>query len=209
LRNKGQLDEAIAKLRRAIELKPDLAEVHRNLSNALCDKGRFDEAIAGFRRAIALKPDFAEAYNDLAWLLATSPDPEFVDPTAAIELAKNAVKLSPGAGAYWNTLGTAQYRTGLWDEAIAALQKSMDLTAGGIGFDWFFLAMAHWQLGDKEAARTWHDKAVEWMDKNQPQNEELRRFREEAAVLLGVTDVAPAAEALNAVEKQKDLQTEK
>ena len=42
------------------------------------------------------------------------------------------------------------------------------------------------QLGDKQTAHKWYAQAVEWMDKNQPANEELRRFRAEAAELLGV-----------------------
>ena len=33
-----------------------------------------------------------------------------------------------------------------------------------------------------------YDRAVQWMDKNQPKNEELRRFRAEAAQLLGLTE---------------------
>jgi len=46
--------------------------------------------------------------------------------------------------------------------------------------------MAHRQLGDKAEARKWYDQAVAWMDKNQPENEQLRHFRAEAAKLLGV-----------------------
>ncbi len=56
---------------------------------------------------------------------------------------------------------------------------------------WFFLAMAHWQRGDQEKARRWYEKAAEWMDKNKPENEELTRFRAEAAELLGVTETPP------------------
>ena len=48
--------------------------------------------------------------------------------------------------------------------------------------------MAHWKLGDKTQARSWYDKAVPWMEKNQPKNEELIRFRDEAAALLGVNE---------------------
>ena len=44
--------------------------------------------------------------------------------------------------------------------------------------------MAHWQLGKKDKARAWYDRAVQWMNKNQPNNRELRRFRAEAAELL-------------------------
>ena len=57
---------------------------------------------------------------------------------------------------------------------------------GGDAIDWFFLAMAHERLGHKDEARTWYDRAAAWMDKNQPKNEELRRFRTEAAELLGI-----------------------
>jgi len=46
--------------------------------------------------------------------------------------------------------------------------------------------MARWQLGEKEKARTWYDRAGQWMEKNQAQNEELQRFRAEAAELLGI-----------------------
>jgi len=53
----------------------------------------------------------------------------------------------------------------------------------------FVLAMAHWQLGHKKEARQWYDKAVQWMDMNKPQDEELRRFRAEAALLLGIKDL--------------------
>ena len=65
-------------------------------------------------------------------------------------------------------------------------EKAMDLRKGGDCFDWFFLAMAYWRLGEKDQAHQWYSRAVRWMDKNQPKNEELRRFRSEAANLFGV-----------------------
>jgi hypothetical protein len=46
--------------------------------------------------------------------------------------------------------------------------------------------MACWRLGKKEEARKWYDQAVRWMDKNLPNNAELRLFRAEAEELLGV-----------------------
>ena len=48
--------------------------------------------------------------------------------------------------------------------------------------------MAHWQLGEKDEARQWYDQAVEWMEQKQPDNDELRRFRAEAAELLGISE---------------------
>ncbi len=48
--------------------------------------------------------------------------------------------------------------------------------------------MAHWQPGEKDKAREWYDKAVQWMEKgkNPGAPGELKRFRAEAAELLGV-----------------------
>jgi tetratricopeptide (TPR) repeat protein len=101
-----------------------------------------------------------------------------------VELAKKATELTPQQGAYWNTLGAAYYRAGQWNESIAALEKSIELRRGGDSNDWFFLAMANWQLGEHAKAREWYDKAVQWMDKNQPTNKELRGFRAEADELM-------------------------
>jgi serine/threonine protein kinase/WD40 repeat protein len=124
--------------------------------------------------------------NNQAWVLATHAEPKSRNPGRAVKLAQHAVELAPKEGMIWNTLGVAHYRCGDWKAAIAALTKSMELRNGGDSFDWFFLAMGHWKLDQKKEARKWYDQAIAWMDKNQPQNEELRRFRAEAAELLGI-----------------------
>jgi predicted O-linked N-acetylglucosamine transferase (SPINDLY family) len=72
----GKLEEASVGFRRAIELKPDFAEAHANLGDALRISERFEEgapsraqcleeATISYRRAIELKPGFAEAYGNL------------------------------------------------------------------------------------------------------------------------------------------------
>jgi tetratricopeptide (TPR) repeat protein len=148
--------------------------------------------------------------NNLAWLLATCPQADLRDPVRAVELARKAVELDPQWICAWNTLGPAHYRatwtdgllhsgtsawntlsaalvrTGEWNLAIEALGKSMHVNGGGNSFDWFFLAMAHRQLGDREQARHWFDRGVEWMDKNMPGDLELVTIRSEAAELLGL-----------------------
>ena len=61
LKDKGQLDEAIAAYKKAIELNPNYAAPHCNLGLALYDKGRSEEAIACYRKAIELDSKFASA----------------------------------------------------------------------------------------------------------------------------------------------------
>lgn len=185
LADKALLDEAIAAYREAIHLKPDFAEAHNNLGTVLADKGLLGEAIAAYQVAIRLRPNYAEAHSNLAWLLATCPAAKWRDPRRAVELAKKAVALGPNGGSFWNTLGVAHYRAGDCKAAIEALEKARQLRNGGRSSDFFFLAMAHWRLGNKPEARKWYDRAVEWMEKK-PKNEELRRFCVEAAELLGM-----------------------
>jgi len=148
---------------------------------------QWDMAIEAYAMAIELDPKNAVGHNNLAWLLATCPDAKFRDSAQAIELTKKAMELAPNEGFYSNTLGVAQYRAGDWQAAVAALEKSNELLGGKeLSFNAFFLAMAHWQLGNKDEARNWYDLAVEWTEKNKPQDEELKRFRAEAAELLDV-----------------------
>jgi len=103
-----------------------------------------------------------------------------------------------------NTLGVAHCRAGNWDKAIETLNRSSELRNGGDSFDWFFLAMAHWQLAHKDEARQWYGKAVDWMEKNKPDDEALCRFRAEAAELLGVTETEPKTK-----EKPEEAQTKR
>jgi len=81
------------------------------------------------------------------------------------------------------------YRAGSWQAAIEALNQSTKL-GGENACDSFFMAMAHWQLGDKDQARKWYARAAAWMLKNDPKNEKLARFRVEAEDLLKIAKEA-------------------
>ena len=187
----GQLDKAEADYTRAIEMNSSYWENWYSRGQLYAELGQWDKAEADLANAV--KHCSGDPYqNELAWRLATNADPRLWNPQATVELAEKAVDAAPQNGAYLKTLGVAQYRASQFQKSIASLERSMELRNGGDSVDWFFLAMAHWQLADKEEARKWYDKAVEWMDKNQPNNKDLRRFRREAEELLAGK---PAADA--------------
>jgi serine/threonine protein kinase/Tfp pilus assembly protein PilF len=195
--NLGQYDQAIACYRKGIELQPNSPGCYTNLGGALLQKGLYEEAIAALEQAIKLDPDFAhEACADLSMIYSTCPETRLRNPRRAAELSDKAVEIAPDFGNRWTALGLARYRDGRWDEARTALEKSLQLgtgdTAGQNRFadaiNWFFLAMSYWQLGQQDQAHQCYDRAVEWMEQNKQQDDELERFREEAAELLGVKE---------------------
>jgi tetratricopeptide (TPR) repeat protein len=149
---------------------------------------RADAMIRESDHVDAVNTQRARALNNLAWLLATCPDPSIRQPVDALAYAQRAVKLQPDEGTYWNTLGVAQYRLQHLEEAAQAFRQSMSLRARGEGdaFDWYFLAMIDARKGQKQSARHWYDEAVAWSSRWQEGDDELYRFRTEAAELLGL-----------------------
>jgi serine/threonine protein kinase/Flp pilus assembly protein TadD len=181
-------EEALPALREAVRIKPQSVRARSYLGQGLSVTGRAEEAGAAFREALRLAPNDAVVINNYAWYLATCPDGKFRDARRAVELAGKAVAATPKQGAKWQTLGVARYRAGQSAEAVTALNKAAELRRGGDATDWFFLAMAHHQLRHADEAGAYFHQAVRWMDQHRPQDEELRRFRAEAAALLGITD---------------------
>jgi Tfp pilus assembly protein PilF len=67
--DEGRIDDAIAELRRSLQLNAESATTHYNLGYALSARGRRDEAMAELREALRLDPDYALAHNNLGALL--------------------------------------------------------------------------------------------------------------------------------------------
>ena len=117
LAERGQIDEAIAHYRKALEIKPDFAEAHNNLASALTRRGRVDEAIAQYRKALEIKPDYAEAHYNLGDALhgedgSTRPSPVPEGP-------ENQPRLRRGPLQPWQRLASR----GRLDEAIVELPE--------------------------------------------------------------------------------------
>ena len=205
LEHVGKADEALPYYQTAVDIDGRNAPAQYSLANLLRDRGKPAQAIVHFEQAVKLLPEDPFPLNGLAWELATCVEPKLRDPTRAVDLAKKVLDLSSKQGddrtmlgrervaTYWNTLGVAHYRVGQLEEALAALQKSVDLVEGSesrqLCEDWLFLAMVNGRLDRKNEARRWYDRAVAWMNEKAPRDAELLRFRTEAAEVLGV--VAP------------------
>jgi tetratricopeptide (TPR) repeat protein len=178
----------------------DLAIAREGLGRALSEIGRTAEAIEERRIALQIWDILAanhprnsdyrnhrvNALNDLAWLLATDPDPVLRDPVRALHLAEEAVRSAADQLASWNTLGVARYRAGDWAGAIEALEHSVLSSPDrqGTAFDHYFMAMAWCQLQHEDRAREWLERGIAWVSRHRPGHPALERFREEAETLL-------------------------
>jgi len=124
LAHRGQVDEAIAHFRMALEIKPAFAVAHNNLGNALAGRGHFDEAIAHFRKAVEIKPDYAAAHNNLGNALAGRGQAD-----EAIAHYRKALEIKPDyALAHINLANALAGRGGL-DEALAHYQQALGLAS--------------------------------------------------------------------------------
>jgi eukaryotic-like serine/threonine-protein kinase len=173
-----------------------------NLANSCAALGRHADALKLHEEMVRLAPKFAAGHSGLGSILANGAEVKLRDPRRALQHAREAVELESQSPISWQVLGWAYYRTGAWKDSIQALEKSIELQSNsGDAGQWFFLAMAHWQLDEKDKARKFYDQGVQWMEKNKPEDEELRRFRAEAAELLGITPLQPMADKQPVVDQ--------
>ena len=57
LKEKGEIEEAMASYRKAIEIRPDFADAYFALGLVVKLLGMVEEAMASYRKAIEVKPD--------------------------------------------------------------------------------------------------------------------------------------------------------
>lgn len=69
LRKKGQYDEALAELEKALALQPEFPAAVFNVAAIHLDQGRPADALTTFRKAIELKPDYHQAFTAVATCL--------------------------------------------------------------------------------------------------------------------------------------------
>ncbi len=126
----GQIEEAIAHYRKALEIEPNFAEAHDNFGVLLGQHGRFDEATAHLQQALKIKPDYAEAHNNLGNALAGQGKI-----AEAVVQWREAVRLQPNQIALVNNLAwllatcpEASVRNGA--EAVELARRAVQLSGG-------------------------------------------------------------------------------
>ena len=142
----GKTDEAVAKLRQAVQLKPELAPAHFNLGIAYEKKGALDDAIVAYQEAVRCKPD-AKYYQSLGLVYRKSK----LLP-AAIEAYKKAAAADPKNPNIFYNLGNAYLDKDALADAIANYEKALALRYPSPAAVHLNLGIAHQKQGADELA---------------------------------------------------------
>jgi tetratricopeptide (TPR) repeat protein len=197
--------EALADCNVYLALRADYAPAYYLRGQVLEHLGRNREALADYLAAMQREPHRVPSLAELQQVLAGGPRPaleynntawsdvgvggERRSSALVLLLAEKAVLLDPAGWYCRNTLGVAQYRFGLWRQAVTTLTGALALSHGQHdGFDLYFLAMSYARLGDAVKARDCFDRAAAWWrahpELRPEQQAELKAFRAEAEALL-------------------------
>ena len=131
----GRLAEAVAELRKSIDMKGDYPDSHVTLADMLTRYGKPDEALKHYERAIEIEPRFFTAHNNLAVALAQIG--RFDD---AVKHFTIALDIQPRSFRTWNMLGMALNRQGKHEEALRHFRRAVTLAPGDVD--------AHVNLGE-------------------------------------------------------------
>lgn len=89
------------------------------------------EAIASYRKALAQRPRWPEAANNLAWLLATAPDPALRNTSQAVDLAEWACTMTQYRDANMlDTLAAAYAAAQRFPQAALIAEKAVAAARG-------------------------------------------------------------------------------
>lgn len=119
MRDRDQLDQAVAAYRRALEARPGYAEALCNLGVALRRQGKLDRAVAAYREALDIDPEMIEAWNKLSVALRQQGEME-----AAAAVFARVLAIDPRLVEARNNLGEIYEKTNRLDQAEALLAEA-------------------------------------------------------------------------------------
>jgi TolB-like protein/Tfp pilus assembly protein PilF len=153
-----RFDEAVQELRRALELEPLSLSINASFGAALTSARRYDEAITQLRKTVELDPNFVLTRWRLtfAYSCAGRHAEAIAEPKKGLEISNAPWSKSNLAGAY--------ARAGDREGALKMIEELKQVKPPNNTA--FMIGRAYAELGDKEQAFEWLNKAYankDWM----------------------------------------------
>jgi eukaryotic-like serine/threonine-protein kinase len=175
---------------------PRVADLFRSLmlKNDVIDQIRRDAKLDESLRAASLQiaertPEHPMILNNTSWMIARESNRTPDDYRRALRYAEAACRLAPQESTFIKTLGVARYRAGQYREALADLNRSLELNSprygGPIPADLAFVALAQQRLGQNAEALMTLGRLREVMSRRPWSNDdESEAFSDEANSLI-------------------------
>ena len=116
----GQMDTAVNRYEKALDIKPDYADAHNNLAITLQGLDQLDAAVERYKKALAIKPDYAEAHYNLGDTLHKLGQLD-----ASVRSYEKAIAIKPDYTEAHNNLGNTLKRLGQLDAAVRSYKKAL------------------------------------------------------------------------------------
>ena len=167
----GDLEGAILELTRAVDARPNYADLRARLGGLLIQAGRAAEALTHLDLALVLNPRYLEARQ-----LAARARLERGEPTVAITHLEAAMESHGDYPDLHFWLGLARFRAGDLEGAVAPLERAIELHRE--------FGRAHRLLGLVHHARGRREEALRALRRGLMRDREITRVALEAAPLL-------------------------
>jgi Flp pilus assembly protein TadD/spermidine synthase len=119
---------------RAYRLDPDNDQVRETYAGVLLQRGRYAEAVRVLEGGLSADPDNSDVAIELAWVLATTPEPSLRDPSRAVDLAERAnARTQHRNPRYLDTLAAAYAAAGAMGKAIDVARQARAAAAERLG----------------------------------------------------------------------------
>ncbi len=152
---KGQIDNSMKFLKKALEIEPHFVDGLNNMGSCLKLKGRWEEAIRSFKKAIKLRPTYSQAHCNLG-----SAYKAIGQINDAIESYNRAIENSPNYADPYNNLGNCLLSLGRNKEAVDAYESCIKINSNS-HYAYIGLASALNTLGKSEEAIIACKKGIE------------------------------------------------
>jgi len=163
-------EEALAALRRSLELKPDYMDAISTLALTLDGLHRYQESDSLYERALQIDPASHLILNNYGYSLAERG----LQLERALKMSLQAVGDDPGNSSYLDTAGWVYFRLGKYHEASEYIAKA--IAAGGASATVYeHMGDILSRLGKKQEAGQYWKQALEMNSENQALREKIAR----------------------------------